>query len=232
MGAVALLLTPLLMLLLLLTPLQAAHAGSVELPSQLGFGAGHAVPVKSVRELRSAATVRQQQDFSCGSAALATLLTHHYATPTSEQAVFDAMWQQGDREQIRRAGFSLLDMKRHLEALGFAVDGFETTVAALADAGVPAIVLVNQNGYHHFVVVKGLHSGRVLFGDPASDTRAMPLADFEAMRAGTIALVVTDRPGRFNDAADWRARPAAPLASQSRAAAGIVPWLRLERSDL
>ena len=36
------------------------------------------VPVRSMQELKFTETVRQGFDFSCGSAALATLLTYHY----------------------------------------------------------------------------------------------------------------------------------------------------------
>ncbi len=40
----------------------------------------------------------------------------------------------------------------------------------LDNEGVPAIVLINERGYHHFVVVKGYKNGRVLVGDPARGT--------------------------------------------------------------
>src|SRR3546814_5009984 len=46
--------------------------------------------------------IRQRYDFSCGSAALATLLTYHYGAPTSEAMPFRAMWEKGDREAIRK----------------------------------------------------------------------------------------------------------------------------------
>ena len=57
--------------------------------------------VRSLQEAKFAATIRQQYDFSCGSAALATLLTHHYQFPVSEDAVFDAMFAGGDQANHR-----------------------------------------------------------------------------------------------------------------------------------
>ena len=46
----------------------------------LSTGAGDMqVPVTSLRQARWSGTLLQQYDFSCGSAAVATLLTHHYA---------------------------------------------------------------------------------------------------------------------------------------------------------
>ena len=120
----------------------------------LSTGAGDMqVPVTSLRQARWSGTLLQQYDFSCGSAAVATLLTHHYAYPISEQAVFEQMYAQGDQARIRQDGFSLLDMKRVLAAQGFDADGFEQPLDKLGEVNVPAIVLLNDNGYLHFVVV-------------------------------------------------------------------------------
>jgi predicted double-glycine peptidase len=143
-----------------------AHAA--DLPA-LG-GAYYSVPVKSIKEVRRASTMLQQYDFSCGSAALATLLTHHYDYPANERAIFEDMYTRGDQQKIRKEGFSLLDMKNFLEARGFHADGFQQPLEKLAEAGIPAIVLISENGYNHFVVVKGLRGDRILLGDPASGT--------------------------------------------------------------
>lgn len=192
--------------------LQAARAGTLDL-AVLG-SAGFRVPAASMKEVRFRTTLRQQYDFSCGSAAVATLLSHHYAYPVSEQQVFVQMYARGDQPRIRREGFSLLDIKRFLATRGFPADGFRLPLQKLADAGVPAIVLLSENGYHHFVVVKGLRDQRVLIGDPSGGTRSLPRAHFEEMWNNHLLFVVHDHPGpvRFNDAADWRGAPAAPLA--------------------
>lgn len=190
----------------------AAFAGSAEMPLQTG--GAYSVPVTSLREGRFRTTLRQQYDFSCGSAALSTLLTHHYGTAVSEQTVFEEMFANGDQQQIRVAGFSLLDMKRYLERHGFVADGFEASLPQLEQAGVPALALVNENGYNHFVVVKGLREGRVLIGDPAQGTRALPQRDFEAIWKNRILFVINNHQeqAKFNLASDWKAAPRAPLA--------------------
>lgn len=187
-------------------------APAMELP--LG-GARFQIPVGSVKQLRFGATMRQQYDFSCGSAALATLLTHHYATPVSEQQVFEQMYLKGDQKKIRKEGFSMLDMQRYLAAGGFRADGFKLPLSKLVEARLPAIVLVSDKGYHHFVVIKGIAQDRVLMGDPSSGARALSLAAFDAIWVGKLLFVIHGQPGKpaFNSAADWRAAPAAPLAS-------------------
>lgn len=178
----------------------------------IGMG-GVAIPVVSMRQSRLTGTLLQQYDFSCGSAAIATLLTHHYRTPVTEQEVFEAMYAHGDQDKIRQEGFSYLDMKRYLASLGLAADGFEQPLDKLAEARIPALALINENGYQHFVVIKGMAAGRVLLGDPAQGTRSMWRSDFEALWPNRLLFVIHNRMdlAQFNRAADWHAAPRAPL---------------------
>ena len=195
----------------LLTPLH-AKADSIDLQ---GIGGRYTVPVTSLKEARFRATMRQQFDFSCGSAAIATLLTHQYGVPVTEQMVFENMFSSGDQQKIRREGFSLLDMKRFLHSRGFDADGFVQPLDKLAEAGLPAIVLVAEKGYHHFVVIKGLRDGRILIGDPATGTRSMSRRNFESIWVNQLLFVIHNhqQSAVFNDARDWRSAPTAPLTS-------------------
>lgn len=194
-----------------LCPFAVCTAGTVSLPFQIG--GAFTVPVVSMKEARYRTMIRQQFDFSCGSAALSTLLTYHYGHAVTEQTVFEEMFARGDRAKIRREGFSLLDMKRYLEAHGFEADGFEAPLEGLKDAAIPAIVLINDKGYHHFVVIKGIRDGRVLIGDPSGGTRGLTRAAFDALWVNHILFVITNRQdlARFNVASDWRVAPKAPI---------------------
>lgn len=168
-------------------PLLPALAGTVQIP---GFGAPLDVKVTSYKEARFQTVLKQEHDFSCGSAALASLLSFHYQDPVSEQQVFEAMFAAGDQERIRRQGFSLLDMRKYLSGRGYKADGFRIALDLLADkASVPAIVLINTNGYRHFVLVKGVTPQRVLVGDPALGIRAMDRAKFEESWDGMVFLI-------------------------------------------
>lgn len=199
-------------------------AGTVEVPVQAG--GGFSIPVTSLKEARQRRTVIQQFDFSCGSAAVATLLTHHYGFPVSEQVVFEAMFSSGDAEKIKVEGFSMLDMKRVLEANGYQADGFEASLDTLAEAGLPAIALITEQGYSHFVVIKGVRAGRVLLGDPARGTRVLPRATFEAIWSNRILFVISSHQevALFNREEEWRGLPPAPLAAgvARESLAGVV----------
>ena len=100
-----------------------------------------------MQELRFLETVRQGFDFSCGSAALATLLSFHYGRPTTEFQVFESMWKTGDTEKIRKDGFSMLDMKRYLEQEGLRADGFQDPRRADCKGGCGRADPAGQDGY-------------------------------------------------------------------------------------
>jgi predicted double-glycine peptidase len=166
--------------------------------------------VVSYRDLPFRTVVRQQYDFSCGSAALATLLRHHYGRDVTEREVFEAMFSTGDQAQIRRVGFSLLDMKRYLETYGIRGDGYRLTLDALAESHSPAVVLVNHDGYRHFVVFKGVDETRVLVGDPALGLKIYSRETFQAMWNG-VAFMIRDASDRFNQDGEWRPWASAPI---------------------
>lgn len=190
-----------------------ARADSLEL---VGVAGGRfALNITSMKAARFKATIRQQYDFSCGSAALATLLTYQYGQAVSEQSVFDEMYAQGDQARIQREGFSLLDLKNYLKAHDYQADGFAFALDKLLDSSLPAIVLISDGGYNHFVVVKGLRDGRVLIGDPSAGTRSVPRARFEAMWINRLLFVVHNRQdeAQFNTERDWQVVPKAPLTA-------------------
>lgn len=186
-------------------------AGAVEL--RVPSAGSYSLRVTSLKEARFKTTVPQQHDFSCGSAATATLLTYQYGHPVSETDVFVQMYANGDQAKIRKEGFSLLDMRRYLASKGFQADGFELPLDKLLEEGMPAIVLLNDRGYRHFVVVKGMRNGRILLGDPARGTRAMSRRNFEQLWDNRVLFVVHNRRdiAQFNHPRDWRTTPPAPL---------------------
>ncbi len=183
-----------------------AKAAEVSLNGLPSANSGaYSVRVKSLKEAKFLRTIKQQYDFSCGSAALATLLAYHYGDPVTEAQVFQYMYERGDQEKIRREGFSLLDIKLYLESHGYAADGFETSLDKLASVGVPSIVLISDDGYHHFVVIKGILAGKVLVGDPSIGARIIPRPRFERLWSNGIVFVITNKRdiATFNANAEW-----------------------------
>ena len=73
----------------------------------------------------------------------------------------------------------------------------------------PAIVLIAEKGYHHFVVIKGMRDGRVLMGDPSSGTRAVSRGYFGSIWVNKLLFVIHNRQKQayFNQDDDWQVRP-------------------------
>ena len=174
------------------------------------------IPVQTVADRRFSGVIRQRYDFSCGSAALATLLRYHYGQDIDEAIAFKGMWAKGDQAQIRRLGFSLLDMKRFLESRGLPANGFQVTLDDVAEGGTPGIALVNENGYRHFVVVKGVRGDDVLLGDPSTGLEVQSRADFKRSWNGVYFIIQPEvASGRFNAPTFWAKVTRAPLGSGS-----------------
>ncbi len=181
-----------------------------------GSTSDYHVPVASMLARKFATVVRQQYDFSCGSAALATLLLYHYDLPRTEGDVFTGMWKEGDQQRIRQVGFSLLDMKRYLADHQLRADGYKVTLDAIAQRRLPGIALITVKGYRHFVVVKGINEDRVLVGDPSLGLRTLRRTEFQAIWNGIYfvlnsALDVGQR--NFNGAHQWRPLARAPVGA-------------------
>lgn len=206
-------LVPSLATALLFVSIGRAGAGSVYLGG-IGLGGGPSVQVESFQEQKYKETIAQEHDFSCGSAALATLLRYNYNIPATEDQVFESMYDRGDKEVISKSGFSLLDMKKYLDRQGIELGGFRAPLSKLQQLRLPAIALVTVRGYRHFVVLEGIENGTVLLSDPANGSRTESLAKFETQWSGIFFLILDDvdrAQKTFNSANRWASTPQAPL---------------------
>lgn len=155
-----------------------ARAGDVAFSSVLPNGAMYAGQVESMRERRFRNLVRQHTDYSCGAAALATILKHAYHLNTDEATVIEGMMGVADPELVRQRGFSLLDIKRYVESLGMRGRGYRVDEERLKSLRVPGLVLMDVRGFRHFVVLKQVRDDVAEIGDPILGNRAIPLDEF------------------------------------------------------
>jgi len=162
--------------------------------------------VTSYSEIPFRTVLHQQFDYSCGSAALATMLRYNYSSDTDEAVVFKAMYAVGDQPSIRKLGFSLLDMKKYLASRGYQADGYRLSIDDLKRLNTPAIALIQVGSYKHFVVIKGALDDKLLVGDPAKGLQLYSAEDFKNIWNG-IALIIHDASAPlhpvFNSPAEW-----------------------------
>ena len=203
--------------LVLLAACGAQISGTPRFVSAIAPVGDFQMPVASVADRRFAGVVRQKYDFSCGSAALATLLRFHYDFDVREELAFRGMWARGDQAQIRRVGFSLLDMKRWLASRGLSANGYRVPLDKIAQTGVPGVALIAVKNYKHFVVVKGVRGDEVLVGDPSTGLSIMSRADFQRAWNGVYFVLSNDQAlakQRFNQPTQWASYTRAPISGR------------------
>ncbi|WP_083330815.1 C39 family peptidase [Halofilum ochraceum] len=179
-----------LVALLLSWPLT-GHTARVPMGGNLPVGDLADKEVESMRERKYAQLVEQQTDFSCGAAALATILRYAYdRNGATEKRILKGLFQVADREKVRKQGFSLLDLKNFVEGIGMRGRGYRVAADTLGDIKIPTIALVDIEGYRHFVVVRQVEGERVFVGDPALGNRTMALEDFVDAWNGIVFAVI------------------------------------------
>lgn len=112
------------------------------------------VSVKSWKSLRDERVVKQDLDYSCGAAALATLLNEYYG-----QRLTEAQLLQAKDKGEGRASFA--DMTRALAQFGFKAQGFAASYEQLARLKMPVIVYVKHRKDDHFSVLRGIDGNTV-----------------------------------------------------------------------
>lgn len=149
------------------------------------------VTIKPQEVLKFRNIVHQAYDYSCGSAALVTVVNSYLGIDISEKDAMEGMMAHGEREKIvARRGFSLLDMKRYLATLGAEGNGFRGTIEDLETLKVPAVVPIDYAGFKHFVVFRGIRDGKVFVADPAMGQIIFSVAEFsEHWDNGTLFII-------------------------------------------
>ncbi|WP_225692761.1 MULTISPECIES: C39 family peptidase [unclassified Thalassolituus] len=135
--------------------------------------------------------VRQAYDYSCGSAALTTLLDFYLGRNFQERQVMEGLLRFGETERIvQRRGFSLLDMKRLVTALGHPSGGFKAEAKDLLELDHPAIAPIEYAGFKHFVVIRAVYENRVYLADPALGNISFTLSRFLEVWDNNVLFIV------------------------------------------
>ena len=133
--------------------------------------------VTSWKQLRDADVEKQDLDYSCGSAATATILRSFYGSEVYEQDILDEVTQIGDDGT---ASFS--DLQQAVKKFGFKAIGISTNFEKLKTLRIPAIAYLKYRNEDHFSVIRGIsQQGVVWLGDPSWGNRKLTEQQFKAM---------------------------------------------------
>ena len=160
------------------------HAG----PFNAGAGVQIDATPRSMKAIRDENVVRQAKDFSCGAAALATLLSYGLDDSVSEDQILADLFSQlsnSDATVRQSTGFSLLDMQMVAQRRGYRAQAFRLAPQDLANLTGPVIVFIEPQGYKHFAVLRGVQGDRVFLADPSRGYVRMPAYQFMQIWLGS-----------------------------------------------
>jgi predicted double-glycine peptidase len=136
---------------------------------------GH-LPLRPWRSIRDEGIVKQRYDYSCGAAAMATLLRGQYGIEVTELDVLRHL-------ATRRAATSFRELADYVaDQWQLQAQGYALAFDALWRLDVAVIVYLRQGGRDHFSVLRGVDSqGRVWLADPAWGNRLFTAAQFREL---------------------------------------------------
>ncbi|MCF3624139.1 cysteine peptidase family C39 domain-containing protein [Planktothrix agardhii 1801] len=160
----------------------AASTGILNIIISLGF---LVLPVFSkditpYRTLRYQGVIGQTNYYTCGPAAVATLLTHYYGQPTGEAEILDLSEKamEGSGKSPEERGVTALALRQALADKGIQARGMRLTLTSLADyfrkGGLPVVLHVTKPQMHYVLAV-GLVGDWVILADPSWGRRIQPL---------------------------------------------------------
>lgn len=187
-------------------PVALARTPTPDIAPLLAVGSGLRVgtALRSVKAQRDFGVVKQGYDYSCGAAALATLLTYGFGDPVDEVDVLAGIIERLSGDQaalVTKTGLSLLDLQQFAIRRGYRAQGFRIRADQVGRLARPVLVFIRPLGYEHFAIFKGVRGDRVLLADPSQGNWRMPLHRFLDMWLDAdgqgIVLAVERADGRW-----------------------------------
>ncbi len=146
----------------------------------------------SYAERKFAHTIRQQLDFSCGAAVIATLLTYYYHENTSESRVLGVLQDLPgltDWKKKAAEGFSFADLIFAANKFGYAAQAAEIAVSELRKLNGPIIVHFDKTSFQHFVVLRKITDDVAYVSDPIIGDSILNIADFSKIYTGNAMAI-------------------------------------------
>ncbi|UIN20281.1 C39 family peptidase [Herbaspirillum frisingense] len=132
------------------------------------------ISIQSWKSLRDSQIIKQDFDYSCSAASLATLLNGFYGQSLDEESLLKAM----DRADMR-ASFD--DMQKALTEFGFKAQGFAASYEQLTKLKAPVVVYLKHRKDDHFSVLRGINKHTVWLADPSLGNKTYSKAQFLEM---------------------------------------------------
>lgn len=130
------------------------------------------IKVKSWKSIRDTNIVKQDLDYSCGSASIATILNGYFQKNVTEKEILDII-NKGDS----MASFE--DMQRAFNNLGFENKGYAVSIDTLKKLKIPVIIYIKHRNNDHFTVISGINDNFIRISDSSFGQRILSIQQFK-----------------------------------------------------
>lgn len=147
---------------------------------------------KTYNDLKYSRTVRQERDFTCGAAALATILKYHYDMPVTEYMIMSMILERYSFEQWKQKvkdGLSFEDLIFVAKKLGFEAVAATIALQETEKLGAPVIIQLDMNKSDHFVVLRKKTAEFAYLSDPITGNMTLDQKEFKEKFRGAILAV-------------------------------------------
>ncbi len=139
-------------------------------------------------EIKNNNLVRQNFDYSCGSASLSTILKYFYNQNISEKDVLENIleykgFNKKDSNKLENSDFALsfLDLVQYLQTINFKAIGIALDFNNLTKLQIPVIIFVKIRNNEHFTIYKKADANYIYLADPSFGNIKIKKAKFIEM---------------------------------------------------
>ena len=185
------------------TPAPAPPSRKNDDPRPVWLGSLHVTkPVKTFVQIRDHHVVKQEMDYSCGAAALCTLINYYFGGSVNERDLLNEMLgslSEADRKDRVENGFSMLDLRDAAIRHGFQAEGARLPLSVLPELPGPVMVYLEEDGMRHFAVFRGVVEDRVYLADPSRGNVRMDVRRFNKIWPGIVLVLGKEGMGLPSD---------------------------------
>jgi uncharacterized protein len=145
------------------------------------------------KQLKQMNIVMQKRDYSCGAAAMATVLQYFWSDNVTENQILAAIEKILTPEEMQdriKKGLAISDLRRAAVEMGYLSTVGTLTFTQLSESKVPLIVGISPDGYDHFVVYRGMDCDYVYLADPIRGNIRLTHHEFVHQWQKNAALVI------------------------------------------
>jgi predicted double-glycine peptidase len=183
------------------------------------------VPVESWWGLQRENIVMQRYDYSCGAAALATVVQYYWGDDISEQQILLAMFDRMTEAELQDRmanGLTMTDLRRAAVEAGYLSSMVRRNLAQLSEVRIPVVLRIEKDGYEHFVVYRGIVDDRVFLADPIRGHVRLSIHEFAQQWTDNTVLVVVKKNARPPVAPPLMMLPRSPVQHELQAARRFI----------